>query len=274
MDPHYVTKTKELLPELTKGLKKVANQLLVDPMVFAIHPAKEVGTIINVSETMIIRFCKEIGYAGYSDLQTEVRLHLLKLSQSSQTKSDTDHTSEWLQNMSADINHIQKNIEKLDQQAVDDAIEAIRDSEKVIVAGYYQSFTFAHWFSFTLNYILGNAQLYRPESDAGVLDLLPKPSCILVFSFFRYALDTIQLAEEAKKKGIKVIAITDSWASPVTEHADIAISLAISENKTLLSKGPITMSLMNAMLVEVINRNENSGKIQPTYKYFIKDGEQ
>ena len=52
----YEKRAKEEFPNLTKGLKKVANHLLTDPMVFAIHPVKKVGEIIGVSETMVIRF--------------------------------------------------------------------------------------------------------------------------------------------------------------------------------------------------------------------------
>ncbi|MGJ9457948.1 MurR/RpiR family transcriptional regulator [Oceanobacillus sp. CF4.6] len=272
---NYMKKTREMLPTLTKGLKKVANHIISDPMIFAIHPAKKVGEIIGVSETMIIRFCNQIGYNGFSELQKEVRTHLLNLNQPSSEDAETESTENpYISSMRDDISNIKMNMEKMDVKAVDEAVEKIINAEKIIVAGYYHSFTFAHWFSYNLNYILGNATLYRPENDAGLLDLLPKKSCIVIFSFFRYALDTIRLAEEAKKKGINVIVITDSWASPITDHADTVISLTIHDTKTLLNKGPLTMSFINSMLFEIINRTEDRGKIQPTYKYFIKDGEE
>jgi len=273
---NYIDKTRTRLPSLTKGLKKVANQLLVDPMIFAIHPAKKVGEIIGVSETMVIRFCNQIGYAGYSDLQKEVRQNLLNLNHDpNQTiENNSDHSNKFRQSMVDDISLLKLNSENLDIKAIDEAIQLIINSEKVLVAGYYHSFSFAHWFSYNLNFVRGNASLYRPENDAGLLDFLPENSCVFIFSFYRYALDTIQLAKEAKKKGIKVITITDSWASPVTEYADIVISILISERKTLLNKGPVAMSLINSMLYEIINRVEDYGKVQPTYKYFIKDDEE
>lgn len=276
MENNYIRMTKEKMPTLTKGLKKVAEYLLADPMIFAIHPAKKVGKIIGVSETMVIRFCNQIGYSGYSKLQKDVRQNLLNLNSDAKqsTGLDSIHSKKFVHSIADDISLLNQNINHIDEEGMEEAIELIINSEKVIVAGYYQSFSFAHWFSYNLNLAKGNAFLYRPENDAGFLDFWSENTCLVIFSFFRYAMDTIRMAEEAKNKGIKIIAITDSWASPVTEYADIVISLITSERKQLLNKGPVTMSFMNSMLFEIIHRMEDWGKIQPTYKYFIKDGEE
>ncbi|MEC5423172.1 MurR/RpiR family transcriptional regulator [Virgibacillus sp. C22-A2] len=274
MTPNYINKTEYYFPTLTKGLKKVANSLLSDPMIFATHPAKKVGEIIGVSETMVIRLCHSIGYTGYSTLQKEVRTYLLELNNESfEVAADQiEATNRYALSMQKDISNLKNNIDKLDVDQLNEFVETIINSEKVVIAGYYHSFTFAHWFSFNLNYILRNSSLYRPETDAGLLDLLPEKSCIVVFSFYRYALDTIRLAEEAKEKGIKVLTITDSRVAPVTEVADIIIPITISPNN-LLSKGPVTLSFINSILFEIIQRVEERGVIHSTFKYFIEDGE-
>ncbi|BAC14666.1 hypothetical protein [Oceanobacillus iheyensis HTE831] len=274
MNREYVERTKTNLPEMTKGLKKVGRYLLAEPIVFAIHPAKKVGSMIDVSETMVIRFCHFIGYRGYADLQKEVRHHLISLENSNDKKNVSTKESNFEQFIEEDVKNLKQMKNIIDVDVLNDVIERILDSEKVIVAGYYHSFSFAHWFSFNLNYIVGNASLFRPESDAGILELMPKKSCIIIFSFFRYAIDTIRLAEEAKKKGVPVIVITDSWASPAAEYADFVISIYSSDNSNvLLQKGPITMSLMNSILSKLIDQVQDRGKILPTFKYYIKDGE-
>ncbi|WP_298830940.1 MurR/RpiR family transcriptional regulator [uncultured Planococcus sp.] len=275
MSLSYIEKTKEKFPSLSKGLKKVANELLNEPLSFAIHPAKKVGSIIGVSETMVIRFCHEIGYAGYSNLQKELRQIFLDLEESDlqQRKDDTALPHSFTFHMKGDINRIKDNLNHLDEETLEKAIQKILTSEKILVAGYYHSFAFAHWLSFNLNYILGNASLYRPETDTGLLNFPAKKSCIIIFSFYRYAVDTIHLAEEAKQQGIPIIAITDSRVSPVAELADIVIPLKVNYQKTFLAKGPVTLSFINAMLLEIIERGETHGTLQQTYKYFVKDEE-
>ncbi|CEG21514.1 putative HTH-type transcriptional regulator YbbH [Planococcus massiliensis] len=271
----YVEKTKQKFPELSKGLKKVADELLSEPLSFAIHPAKKVGAIIGVSETMVIRFCHEIGYAGYSDLQKELRHIFLDLEKTGPQKKmgETAIMQSFSQQLMADVHRIQDNLEQLDEETLEKAIQKILSSEKILVAGYYHSFAFAHWLSFNLNYILGNASLYRPETDAGLLNLPADKSCLIIFSFYRYAVDTITLAKEAKEKGIPIITITDSRVSPVAEFADIVIPLKVNYQNSFVAKGPVTLSFLNALLMEIIERGESQGSLQPTYKYFIKDEE-
>jgi DNA-binding MurR/RpiR family transcriptional regulator len=273
MESKYIQITKDALPSLTKGLKKVGEYLLTDPMVFATHPAKKVGEVIGVSETMVIRFCHQIGYAGYTALQQEVRQTLLNINSKESETTPTDSSKRFLHRMADDITQLERNIEHIDEDAMEEAIELLITSERVIVAGYYQSFSFAHWLAYTLNIVKGNTFLYRAESDAGLLMYNSKQTAIVIFSFFRYAMDTIRLAEEAKKEGIPIILITDSWTSPATEYADIVIPLLIDKSNPFLNKGPVIMSFLHSMLGEIINRMENRGKVQETYKYFIKDGE-
>lgn len=274
MPPPYIERTKEKFPLLSKGLKKVADQLLADPIPFAIHPAKKVGSIIGVSETMVIRFCYEIGYPGFSDLQKELRQNLLNLNQDiGKSEEHLPSLHRVAARMAEDIPRIKTNVEELDPAAMEQAIETIIDSERVIVAGYYHSFSFAHWLSFNLNYILGNACLYRPETDPFLPMASDQKTSIVLFSFFRYAAEITRLAEEAKQKGIRIIVITDSRVSPAAELADIVIPLNVAHQKAFLSKGPVTLSFINAMLTEISERVETRGLIQPSNKFFIKDVE-
>lgn len=274
MKKNYIQITRELLPSLTKGMKKVGEHLLIDPMVFATHPAKKVGEVIGVSETMVIRFCHQIGYSGYTTLQNEVRQTLLNLNNKENEGASSVSSKRFLHLMADDISRLKQNIEHIDEDMMEEAMDLLIKSEQVIVAGFYQSFSFAHWLAYSLNVVKGNTLLYRAESDAGLLQFNSDNTSIVIFSFFRYALDTIRLTEEAKKKEIPIILITDSWASPATEFADIVIPLLIDGANTFLNKGPVVMSFLNSMLAEIINRMENRGKVQETYKYFIKDGEE
>lgn len=273
MEYIYVRKTKEVFPQLTKGLKKVADYLLTDPMIFAIHSAKKVGEIIGVSETMVIRFSHAIEYEGFRRLQSDVRHHVLNLEETAiQNANDMNSSNSYMKSINSDIHAIQKNMDIIEFSKLEDIVETIIKSKRVVVAGYYHSFTFAHWLSFNLNYITENATLYRPETDSTLLKILPKDSCLIVFSFYRYALDTIRLAQEAKEKGITIITITDSRVSPVAEFADITIPIK-KNHEANFSNGTVTLSIINSILSKLILRVENSGKIQPTLNFFINNGE-
>ncbi|MYL58788.1 SIS domain-containing protein [Virgibacillus halodenitrificans] len=270
MEQKFIRETNKQFASMTKGLKKVGDSLLSDSSLFAIYPAKKVGELIGVSETTILRFCTMIGYVGYNDFQKDVRNYMLAPNKWAGEKGERDST--FAERMQLDISNLHYTVENLDNELLDNVVDTLINSSKIIVAGYYQSFSYAHWLSFNLSYILHDVVLYRPENDAGMLDMLPKEACIVIFSYYRYALDTIRLAEEAKSKSIKVIAITDSRVSPIAEYADFLLPINIS-NKTLINKGPVTMSLINTVIIEIIEKVKSRGKIKSTYKFLIKDGE-
>lgn len=274
MTSKFILNTKKNFPNLTKGLKKVGDSLLSNPSIFATNSSKQIGEIIGVSETMVIRFCKSIGYDGFLTLQKDVLNHLLTESNNCNNESlkgVEDKLSNFEEYIARDVNLLNHNIKTINNEKLENIVETFLNSERIVIAGYYQSFSFAHWLFFNLNYTLGNASLYRPETDALVFEHLPKDSCAVIFSFSRYALDTIRFAEDAKKKGVKVIAFTDSRVAPIVEYADVVVLVEVG-TKPLLEKGPVTLSIINSILSEVINRRANS-KINEVeqFKYFLPE---
>ena len=269
MTSNYIIQTKKQFPHLTKGLKKVGDSLLNNPSIFATHSSRHIGEMIGVSETMVIRFCKSIGYEGFNMLQKDVLNHLLVATKnhSQRLQNENINLNFFEEHIKRDITLISSNIKALDVERLESIVEMILKSERVVISGYYQSFPFAHWLFFNLNYTLGNASLYRPETDALVFDFLPNKSCVIVFSFSRYALDTIRFAEDARKKGIKVIAFTDSRLAPIVDHSDIVVLVEVGNN-SLFEKGPVTLSILNSILSEVMKRAEKTVVETDKFKYF------
>lgn len=277
MEPKYLVKTKEKYDSLTKGLKKVADNLLADPMTFAIHPAKQSGKIIGVSETMIIRFCNEIGYKGFKDFQYDVREYLLNNMQDVTTSTNEKYEHPLVKSMTLDMMNLKRNIEHIDVTLIEQVVDMIMENKKRVIVGHYHSFSYAHWLSFNLQYLIGETILYRAEEDFQLIEKLPEDSIVITFSFFRYAIETIKIAEKAKKRGLTVIAITDTSVAPIVEYADVVIPLVFTGNRGTIHKSPITMSILNAILFEVVQvldkeGNENNVSME-NYNYYISEDE-
>lgn len=270
MLPDYINKTEQNFPQLTKGLKKVAKYLLNDPIIFAIHPAKKIGTIIGVSETMVIRFCLAIGYDGFSMLQNEVRQHMLHFNQLAVSNDLNEiHDNPFAESIKDDINLLAKNAQQMESDRLISLVNIILNCERIVTAGSYQSFAFAHWLCYNLNYILGNTTIYRPETDPKLIEFLSEKSCVIAFSFYRYSIDTIQFTKHAKEKNITVIAFTDSLAAPIVEYAD-QIILVSTENSSIFRKGTVTVSIINSILYELVKQIGLVNNIPTTLNYFIE----
>ncbi|KZN99889.1 MurR/RpiR family transcriptional regulator [Pseudobacillus badius] len=262
----YYEKTKKDYENLTPGLKKVAEALLNNPILFATHPAKKIASILDVSETMVIRFSKAVGYEGYGALQSDVQRSLLTVGPPEKEPKKDTHPFSLV--MESDSKNILQIAEHLDWATIEKIVHSLAGAETIKVIGYYQSFAYAHWFAVLLNSLLDNTTLYRPETDIG-LTKQGAAHCVIIFSYYRYALGTIRLAEEARNNGNEVIIITDSLLSPLIEYADHTLVIPIAK-KSVLEKGPVTFSVLNSLLLHIAQKIGKLDFINPTSNYYIK----
>lgn len=263
----FMERTHKNYEQLTKGLKKVAEAVITDPVPFATHPAKKVAALIDVSESMVIRFCRAIGFEGYSDFQENVQQSLLSI-QNGVFQTNNPQSSSYERIMNMDQQIINQTIPHINWETAANIVDELVKTKSIKVVGYYHSFSYAHWFSFLLNHLLENTHLYRPESDMSIGSKGPE-HCVVIFSYYRYALEAIRIAEEAHNNGNKVIIITDSKLSPATKYGTHILTIQVSQ-KSILEKGPVTFSVLNTLLLHIA---EKVGKLQfvnPTNKYYIQ----
>ncbi|MGF9977826.1 MurR/RpiR family transcriptional regulator [Viridibacillus arvi] len=255
------SKVQSKYDEFSKGLKMVAKHFLANPEAFAMNSGVQVGQEINVSETTVIRFSHALGYSGYSALQKDVQEQLLNKKSSlfefHHMKNSTDMDQEFLKKMMVkDAEVILQTAERLNVEDFTKAVDHLARSERVLVSGVRSSHAMAQWFSFTLDLMRGNVRLFRPDTDDIMLRIseMNEGSTFVAFSFHRYALETINMAKEAKRQGAFVIGITDSEVAPIREHADILFTVQLPIKSTL-DVAPAVFSLMNAIVGAVAVKN-------------------
>lgn len=255
----------------TNSLQKIASYVLENPRIFAVSSATEAGKQIGVSETTIIRFCKQLGYNGYKELQEEVQNILLQRSSLSEyvedKKADAAIENSIKRFMANDVGNIQRMMQQLSEESLSTAVTKLTNADRVLVAGVRSSHALASWFSYSLDLMLGNTRIYNPGTDDILLRLseLTEKSVFVGFSFHRYAVDTINIAKHAKNGGAFVIGITDSGLSPITAYCDLVLSVQLS-GKSTLDVAPAVMSLSNSIIASI--SLENDEKVKERVKLF------
>ncbi|WP_243297338.1 MurR/RpiR family transcriptional regulator [Bacillus litorisediminis] len=246
---------------LSKGVQKVAGYFLKDPEAFAVYPADQIGKMIGVSETTVIRFCQALGFKGYSGFQREIQEDVLNRRSSLLDYQSGKHAFKESRNflqevMFTDARNIEKVASQLNETDFHQAVHRLATADQVLVAGVRSSYSLASWFSFSLDLIQGKVKQYRSNHD-DILLLFSEMNCnkvLVAFSFHRYALETINLAKEAKKRGAYVIGITDSAVAPIREHCDLLFPVELPVQSTL-DATPAVFSLVNAMVAGVAVQN-------------------
>ncbi|OZU87160.1 hypothetical protein CIL03_18420 [Virgibacillus indicus] len=258
---HIFQKVYEQQDNFSWSLQKVSAYFLNEPNIFAIHSAAQAGREIDVSETTIIRFCKKLGYNGYSALQQEVQSNLFK--KSSLTDYIEDKTvDEEMDNpikslMANDLNNIKKTMKQISEESLEIAVSKLAEADRILVSGVRSSHAMASWFAFSLDLVVGNTRLFHANTDDILLRIseLSSSSVCIAFSFHRYALDTIQIAKLAKQQGAFVIAITDSPVSPITAYSSITLPIQLNVKSTL-DAAPAVLSLTNSIISSISLRNQ------------------
>ncbi|EGL83840.1 transcriptional regulator, RpiR family [Caldalkalibacillus thermarum TA2.A1] len=269
----YRKKIQEEFQNLSAGLKKVAKHLLDNPRSFAMQSAVKVAKEIGVSDATVIRFCYALGYSGFSELQQEVREHLMNVPSSlhefqAEKEKLADNTHFYINVLKQHQGHIHSVISQLREVDLHQAVQRLIETDQILVAGMRSSFALAHWLVFTLNLVRGNARLYQPGSDDLLLLLsqMNERSTYVAISFHRYARETIKLAQILKEKGVFVIGITDSEVAPVTRYADLVVPVSIPVKSTI-DAAPSVMAVLNAIIAGItIHDRERFERRKATYE--------
>ncbi|WP_172373267.1 MurR/RpiR family transcriptional regulator [Sporosarcina jiandibaonis] len=275
-------KFKELVHEhfhkLSKSQKLVAAYVLDHPRNVAVSSAQEIGMIIGVSETTVIRFCYSLGFSGYSELQKTTREQLLFQESSlytyQQSKLELEKSPHFYEQvMEQDCRSIVETIKQINETDYETAITHLSKAETVYILGLRSSYAAANWLTYTLGLVRHDVRLIRIEAEDVIrtISTMNDQSVLVAISFHRYLKETIRIAELASDQQAYVIAITDSLLAPVQAHSDVLFPIH-SPNKSTLDATTALFSFMNAMVAGVsVKEKDNFEKRQETYQSLKSD---
>jgi DNA-binding MurR/RpiR family transcriptional regulator len=247
---------------LTDSQKKVARYIINNYEQVAFCTLDDLANRIGVSTTTIIRFSRNLGYAGYSDLLSEIRkiikARITLPERLCKSVKEVKRDQLLLDSFNLDMNNIKSTLESLEYTKLVKAVETITRSRVVYVVGIRSSFALAHFFATALGQIRDNVRLlhligtFFPEED---VVSAAKQDVGVIFSFPRYTKLTINIAHSLKEQGAKIIGITDSLLSPITEISDIVLPCNVD---TMLFKNSLVapLSLINYLINSVAMADE------------------
>ncbi len=273
---------KELIHEhynqLSKSQKKVATYVLDHPKNVAMSSAYEIGSTIGVSETTVIRFCYSMALSGYAELQKIIREQLFSLESSLTTYQHSKLKLEkephfFEEVMEQDRKHISATMKQIKDEDYEMAIERLSDAETIYVLGLRSSYAASSWLSYTLGLVRGNVRLLRPDVDDVIqtLSQMNDKSVVIIISFHRYLIETIQIAQLAHKQGAFMIGITDSLLAPIHAYSHVLFPI-YSPNKSTLDATASLFSFMNAIVAGLsVKEKASFEKRQEIYQSIQSD---
>ncbi|WP_152657127.1 MurR/RpiR family transcriptional regulator [Oceanobacillus sp. CFH 90083] len=241
---------------LSKKQQKVANFVLNNPTFVGTHSAAEVGKKAETSETTVIRFCYTLGLKGYAQLQKEITLFVFNQNTAStlgnyfSAKKKLFNDQQLIEKaMEKDIAKINRIAEQIDKESFNKAAHQLHEAKNIYIIGSGASQFPAQWLHFTLNILRPNVSIIHTDTPQLIRTMqeIDESSVVIVISLHRYFKEPIQIAEDLHKRGITILAITDSKLAPIQKHCSHAFTLEQTEKSTI-DLMPSLISFLNLVV--------------------------
>ncbi len=219
--------------ELSPALQQVGRYVLDHPNEVVTGSMRNIGARAGSTPATLVRFAQHLGYAGWPQLKEAFALDMGlggdtyggRAKQLVGRAQDLGLTGEMFEVQ-------RRNLEATHQhsgQALQKACALIEKAPAVHAAGFRACFPIA--FSFVYVYRLFRTSVHLVDGQGGSLEMqqraFAKGDALVVASFAPYSREALQVAEAAKAAGLRIVALTDSTASPLSLLADETLLFTI-----------------------------------------------
>ena len=246
----------------SKGQRQIARFLLAHYDKAAYMTAAKLGSEVSVSESTVVRFVMELGYAGYPEFQKALQDLIRTKLTSFQRMEVTNHLigdGDVLEKiLMSDVDKIKRTLEGVSHEDFEGAVDAIVKAKNIYIIGVRSSYTLASFLNYNLRMIFDNVRLIETTSGGELFEQIlhiKEGDVIIAVSFPRYSKRVINAVAYAKRAGASVVALTDSYDSPIAA-SDNYVLVAQSDMASFMDSLVPPMSILNALIVAVSRARE------------------
>ncbi len=215
-----------MLPELTPKEGEIARHLLGQGAAVAQLTISEVAGNFGVSEAMIVKLAKRLGFSGYKDLKTKlVQYAQLPTTDMFEELSASDTTEQIVNKLfRTSIQAIEETLAVLDLKDVERAVKILLAAEQVDLYGLGGSAAIAKDASHKFLRIGFRMSAYE---DAHLMSmsasLLTPKDAVIAISHSGQTTAVLSALRLAQANGAKIIALTNHLLSPLGKEADVVL---------------------------------------------------
>ena len=248
-----LAQVKSALSSLSKAESLVAEAILQNPEDIVNTTTAELATQAGVSNPMVSRFCKSLGYKSFPEFKVELAKSLATGQSyiSESVHPDDDVNSYIEKRINANAAAIEYLRLKLQADTIEQAVIKLQNSKQISIFGMGGTASIAHdaqhkLFRLGIPTIAYTDHIMQRMAAAAA----DENTTILVFSFTGRTQTTIEIIEIAKRAGAKVIAITNPF-SPLAEMADVLINSGDELEDTTVYV-PMTTRIVILTIIDIL----------------------
>jgi DNA-binding MurR/RpiR family transcriptional regulator len=222
----------EIIDDLPKRLRQCADYIGAHTDRIAVSTVADLAAGADVPPSALMRFCQIMGFSGYSEMQRLFREAYapgwpdystrLKNLKETGTGSPGALLAEFVEAGRLSLEVLAKT---LDEEALVAAVGLLAKAETVHVVGLRRAFPVATYLAYVFEKMQVPAMLH---DSVGKLDhrfALRPGDAMLAITFSPYSEETLVLAQDARARGLPVVALTDRLTSPLARLSDASLTV-------------------------------------------------
>lgn len=241
---------------------KIARYLLSHYEKVAFLSSAQLAEQVGVSQPTVIRFSQALGFAKFQNFsqsfQELIKAELtsadrFNLSLEDDKAAATDAQDIILRELKT-LTHFNQSFP---QESFDRAVRQIVEAAGVHIIGTRGSAALAQYCGYFMAKVKRHIHVMNhgdTEQHDKILNLTPQ-DLVIAIAFPRYPRETIEMATHCRKRGLKVLAITDQPESPLMALADHTIIIPITFS-TIFDSYCSVLCLFNMLITQVGKQNQ------------------
>lgn len=251
----------------TTSHRVIADYIIENSNYIIYDTLNELASKIGVSTTSIIRFAKDLGLSGYSELLEKIRDYasLDEPYNASKTLSKLE-SEEFSDLFSAalkkDIENLNLTLHSIKKSDLKESIRLIKDADNVYITGYNDSFTMAYYMALRLAQVRNCVDLLQPVGGMYPFEIseISENDVIVAFWFPRYSIHTLNMINHVRKNGGKAIIITSSNVEKVKSFGDVILPThihGVGVKESIVAPISLANYLVSSVALEDIDKSKD-----------------
>lgn len=246
--PPLIARIRSHAPTMTRALERVASFVLADPQSVLFKSITELADEAQSSEASVIRFCRELGYAGFQNFKLALAHELATLQQPASTGTPGDIVQELVETARIALEETER---LLDRTVIGEVSSLLLSARRIEIFGVAASAITAQYLEYKLARLGISAHIARDAHLATMASATAAAGDVYILvSSSGSTIDTLRVAEKAHARGARIVGITNRAKSPLAAICDFV--LLASSPETPLTGGAFPSKISQLLIVDAI----------------------
>jgi len=179
----------------------------------------------DVNANTVTRLARELGYDGFdafrSDVQSLLQRNALTYSDRAKALSNKSGADIWQESLASSWSNVETLFTPEGLATLDSCVEPLLAARRVYCVGVRSCFGIAHYFGYVGAMAFDNFEQV-PSMPGAILDQVSKATpddIVVAITYAHYSAEVVRACQVAKETGARVLALTDSYQSPIAKGA-------------------------------------------------------